>query len=84
LPPLVLRHPVPRAFLILIPLVICASRVHGHAAATPGAVTQEVNRCLTMVRIAATRRSPGKQLVPRGATRVAGFSWEPRRVAALG
>jgi hypothetical protein len=76
--PPVLRHPIPRAFLIFIPLVICASRVHGHAVATPGALTQEVNRCLTLVRIAATRRSPTK-VATRYATR-AGYSWEPRRI----
>jgi hypothetical protein len=77
MPPPVLRHPIPRAFLMFIPLVICAGRVRGHEVATPGAVTQEVNRCLTMVRIAATRRSPNK-----GATRCAvgaGYSWQPRR-----
>jgi hypothetical protein len=62
---------------MLIPLLMCASRVHGHAVATPGALTQEVNRCLTMVRIAATRRSPTKVATPY-ATR-AGYSWQPRR-----
>ena len=78
MPPFVLRHPIPRAFLMIIPLLICASRVHGHAVATPGALTQEVNRCLTMVRIAATRRSPTK--VAARCVRAAGYSWEPRRV----
>jgi hypothetical protein len=74
----VLRHPIPRAFLMFIPLVICVGRVHGHAVANPGALTQEVNRCLTMVRIAATRRSPTK-VVMRSAAH-AGYSWQPRRV----
>jgi hypothetical protein len=78
LPP-VLRHPIPRSFLMLLPLVICVGRVHGHAVATPGAFTQEVNRCLTLVRIAATRRSPIKVGTP-SAARAAGYSWEPRRV----
>jgi hypothetical protein len=73
----VLRHPIPRAFLMIIPLVICVSRLHVHAVETPGAVTQEVNRCLTMVRIAATRRSPTK-VATRYTSRV-GYSWEPRR-----
>jgi hypothetical protein len=77
--PPVLRHPIPRSFLMLIPLVICAGRVHGHAVASPGALTQEVNRCLTLVRIAATRRSPIKVATPGDAC-VAGYSWEPRRV----
>lgn len=75
----VLRHPIPRAFLMLIPLVICFGRLHVHAVETPGAVTQEVNRCLTMVRIAATRRSPTK-VATKYAARV-GYSWEPRRSA---
>ena len=74
----VLRHPVSRAFLMLIPLVICVGRVHVHAVESPGALTQEVNRCLTMVRIAATRRSPIK-VATRYNTRI-GYSWEPRRV----
>jgi hypothetical protein len=42
---------------MLLPLAICFSRVHRHSVVTPGAVTQEVNRCLTMVRVAASRRS---------------------------
>jgi hypothetical protein len=49
---------------MVLPVVICFSRVHGHAAATPGALTQEVNRCLTMVRIAATRRSAEPRKMP--------------------
>ena len=76
--PGVLRHPIPRAFLMIIPLVICVGRVHCHAVAEPGALTQEVNRCLTMVRIAATRRSPMK--VAAKYTARIGYSWEPRRV----
>lgn len=79
--PFVLRHPIPRAFLMIIPLVICASRVHGHAVVTPGALTQEVNRCLTMVRIAASRRSPTKVATRCACT--AGYSWEPRRVTRI-
>jgi hypothetical protein len=74
----VLRHPVSRAFLMIIPLVICVGRLHVHAVESPGAVTQEVNRCLTMVRIAATRRSPTK-VATRYIARL-GYSWEPRRV----
>ncbi len=63
---------------MLIPLIICVGRVHGHAVPTPGAFTQEVNRCLTLMRIAATRRSPIKVGAPAAAR--AGYSWEPRRV----
>lgn len=77
-----LRHPLARAVLVLLPLAVCAGRVHRHVVATPGAVTQEVNRCLTMVRIAATRRSPAKP-TRQLAIRAAGFSWEPRRLRTL-
>jgi len=43
---------------------VSAGRLHAHTVAGPGAVTQEINRCLMMVRIAATRRteSPQKQV----------------------
>jgi hypothetical protein len=50
------RHPLVRAMLMLLPLVTSTARLHAHSADTPIAVTQELNRCLTMVRIAATRR----------------------------
>jgi hypothetical protein len=50
------RHPLLRVMLMLLPLVASTARLHAHNADTPIAVTQELNRCLTMVRIAATRR----------------------------
>jgi hypothetical protein len=45
-----------RTTLILIPLFTSAARLHAHAIETPLAVTQELNRCLMMVRTAASRR----------------------------
>jgi hypothetical protein len=51
------RHPLLRAVVMLVPLVGSTARLHAHSADTPIAVTQELNRCLTMVRIAATRRT---------------------------
>jgi len=45
-----------RTTLILIPLFTSAARLHAHAIETPVAVTQELNRCLMMVRTAASRR----------------------------
>lgn len=43
--------------LVFVPLLlICASRLHAQRGATPHGVTQEVNRCLTVVRVAASRR----------------------------
>jgi len=50
-----------RVLLILLPLVMSAGRVHAHTLASPGAITQEMNRCLMMVRIAATRRAESPQ-----------------------
>jgi hypothetical protein len=46
-----------RFFLILLTSFVSAGRLHAHTVAGPGAVTQEINRCLMMVRIAATRRT---------------------------
>jgi len=53
-----------RLLLILLTSFVSAGRLHAHTVAGPGAVTQEINRCLMMVRIAATRRteSPQKQV----------------------
>jgi hypothetical protein len=44
---------------MLLPVALCAGRMHFQTPSNPGAVTQEVNRCLTMVRVAATRRRSG-------------------------
>jgi hypothetical protein len=49
-----------RTLLIFVPLVICVVRLHAGKVGTPMGVTQEVARCLTMVRVAAARRS-GRQ-----------------------
>jgi len=50
-----------RLFLILLTSFVSAGRLHAHTVAGPGAVTQELNRCLMMVRIAATRRTESPQ-----------------------
>jgi hypothetical protein len=47
---------VVRPTLILLPLLTSAVRVNAHTVQTPIGVTQEVNRCLTVVRVAASRR----------------------------
>ena len=59
------RHPLLRVMLMLLPLMASTARLHAHNADTPIALTQELNRCLTMVRIAATRR-PAAQGVKTG------------------
>jgi len=55
------RYLPSRILLIALPLVVSAGRVHAHTVASPTAMTQEMNRCLMMVRIAATRRAAPPQ-----------------------
>lgn len=50
-----------RVFLILLTSFVSAGRLHAHTVVEPAAVTQEINRCLTIVRIAATRRTSSPQ-----------------------
>ena len=59
--PLVISRSVSRFILICVPLVICAARLHSRGAASPAGVTQDVNRCLTVVRLAASRRGNGER-----------------------
>ncbi len=63
------RHPLLRVMLMLMPLMASTARLHAHNADTPIAVTQELNRCLTMVRIAATRRPAASRSNERRETR---------------
>ena len=43
--------------LVFVPLFICGARLHAGAAGSPNGVTQEVARCLNMVRVVAARRN---------------------------
>ena len=52
--------PFTRCALVLIPLLICAGRLHTHRSGSPAGMTQEVNRMLTMVRVAASRGKNGR------------------------
>jgi hypothetical protein len=63
-----LRQIFSRLFLILLTSFVSAGRLHAHTVAGPGAVTQEINRCLMIVRIAASRRTetPQKQVARPG------------------
>jgi hypothetical protein len=54
-------HISSRLFLVLLTAFVSAGRLHAHTVAGPGAVTQEINRCLMIVRIAATRRTESPQ-----------------------
>ena len=55
------RHISSRVLIIVLSSFVSAGRLHAHAVVEPGAVTQEINRCLMMVRIAATRRTATTQ-----------------------
>jgi hypothetical protein len=74
------RHPVLRGALLLLPVLTSSARLHAHSVDTPLAVTQELNPCLTIVRVAATRR-PGAQRVKGTRTTPAR---QPQRNAARG
>jgi hypothetical protein len=43
--------------LIVAACVVAAAKLHGRGVSTPVAATQEVNRCLAVVRAAAAARS---------------------------
>jgi hypothetical protein len=47
---------VTRYALLLVPLLVCAARLHAQRAAPPNAVVQEANRCLSLVRASSRRR----------------------------
>ena len=43
--------------VIFVPLLlVCAGRLHAQRSGSPQGMTQEVNRCLTVMRVAAGRR----------------------------
>jgi hypothetical protein len=55
-----------RALVILAAALICAAKLRGNGPVTPVVATQELNRCLSVVRAAARRgavedRSPARQ-----------------------
>ena len=56
-----MRHTPSRLFLILLTSFGSVGRLNAHTVSEPCAVTQEINRCLMMVRIAATRRTDAPQ-----------------------
>ena len=47
---------VTRCALLLVPLFVCAGRLHGHRGGVPAGALQEVNRCLSVVRAVSRRR----------------------------
>jgi len=48
---------VARIILIIAPIVTCAARIHAHVIDAPDTITQEVNQCLRLVNVAASRRA---------------------------
>ena len=48
-----------KAALILVPLAIVGMRLHARANRTPAEVTGEVNRAISLVRVAASKRGSG-------------------------
>jgi hypothetical protein len=47
-----------RALVIVAASLACAGKLRGHGAVPPVVATQEVNRCLSVVRAAARRSTP--------------------------
>jgi hypothetical protein len=47
---------VTRYALLLVPLFVCAGRLHAQHGAPPAGLLQEVNRCLSLVRATSKRR----------------------------
>lgn len=60
------RHPVTRIVLLVVGLAVSTGRLHAHEVNTPVAVTQELNRCLNIIRIATTRRASAEQQAKNG------------------
>jgi hypothetical protein len=52
--------------LIMVPVVTTAARIHAHVVDAPDAITQELNQCLRLVKVAASRRqTPAISTRPR-------------------
>ena len=79
-----------RSAIIFVPLLlICVGRLHAQRSASPDGLTKEVNRCLTVMRVAASRRrNTGSAPSGRGRVAVrtdAAGGWAPStRAARLG
>jgi hypothetical protein len=70
-----------RSALIFVPLLlVCVGRLHAQRAAAPDRLTQEVNRCLTVIRVAAARRrSTGESPLRDRTVRTDGTAaWTPQ------
>jgi hypothetical protein len=87
--PTVISRSVSRFILICVPLAIFAARLHSRGAGSPVGVTQDVNRCLAVVRAASSRRGGGERErhahVERPETRTSGLvvSYPPPSVCDI-
>ena len=43
--------------LTIVPIVTSAGRIHAHVVDAPDAITQELNQCMRLVNVAASRRT---------------------------
>lgn len=55
-----------KTLLITAACVVCAVKLHSKGALTPATATQELNRCMSVVRAAATRKRTGVPTERRG------------------
>jgi hypothetical protein len=62
-----------RLALILLPLTTTATRLHAHRVDAPDLATQEVNRCLNLIKIAASKRGDGRKLTRGDVSRPVAF-----------
>lgn len=69
--------PLTRSVLVVLPLLLCAGRLHATRTRTPAGLTQEVNRCLTLVRVASARRRGDRAETDRDRPGVAGVQTAP-------
>lgn len=76
------RHTPSRLFVIALTAFVSAGRLHAHTVTEPCAVTQEINRCLMMVRIAATRRTDAPQKTVARTTSAKGRRFDDYQVPA--
>ena len=52
-------RPVCKTLVITAACLIAAAKLRHHSAASPLTTTQELNRCLTLLRAASARSAPG-------------------------
>jgi hypothetical protein len=69
-----------KALLITAACVVCAVKLHSKGVLTPATATQELNRCMSVVRAAATRKRTGRVPVERRGSDTATAESHPSRL----